>query len=67
MATFSVIVLVLILIALSIYCAYLTAKIFKENDEGNLMAFLALAFVYGLIVCFLLRYIIIWGYPLVTH
>ena len=68
MATFSVIVLVVIFMALTIVWAYLCAKFMKDSGGSfteNIGACGGATLIYLIAIFFVLKYIIIWGQPLV--
>lgn len=65
MEIFAVITLIIVIIAVTHVHNWVTRKIFEDEDNGNVMAFLcvSLFYVVGMIHAF--KYLILWAYPLI--
>ena len=65
MTTFAVIILVIILITLSILWWYISMTLFHDSTSNeNVGVFSAMSAIYLVVAFFIVKYIIIWGYPL---
>lgn len=65
MTTFAVIILVIILIALSIGWAYVCVRFMENGNFGeNLVACFVVTAIFIIVVYWVVKDIIIWGYPL---
>ncbi len=67
MQTFALIVLISLLIALTHTHNYVLRLIVRKNmiEDAGMFCFFSSLF-YGVLITFILKYIILWGYPLIA-